>query len=187
MSAPNTSPEQPSKAVRVLRVTVAIVMATLILVGVGAVTFMHAFGPRDGESIAHARVDMAARELQRRVNQPGPGVDAQTLAAAEFIGTVGGADVHAYSWRGSTSDPDGARIDVRVRVSVQPQPSRELFQPGVAAGSATECFRFHVRQGRSSYRPIECPASIPSSTPTLSASAAPSPSATPLPIPSATP
>jgi hypothetical protein len=47
----------------VLRVTVAIVMATLILVGVGAVTFMHAFGPRDGESIAHARVDMAAREL----------------------------------------------------------------------------------------------------------------------------
>ena len=42
MSAPYTSPEQPSKAVRVLRITVAIVMATLILVGVGAGTFMHA-------------------------------------------------------------------------------------------------------------------------------------------------
>lgn len=187
MSAPHTHREQPRKSVRVLRIAVAIVMATLILAGVGAVTFMHAFGPRDGESIAHARVDMAARELERRVNQPGPGVDAQTLAATQFTGAVAGADVQAYAWRGTTSDADGARVDVRLRVSVQPQPSRELFQPGVAAGSATECFRFHVRQGRSSYRPIECPASMPSATPTPQAPATAPPSPTTLPAPSGAP
>jgi hypothetical protein len=181
VSAPHVT-AQPSKAVRVLRVTVAIVMATLILVGVGAVTFMHAFGPRDGESIAHARVDMARASSRRATSRAGCGC--QTLAAAEFIGTVGGADVHAYSWRGSTSDPTGTHRRPPARERPTATVPRTL-PAGVAAGSATECFRFHVRQGRSSYRPIECPASIPSSTPTPAAR--PSPSATPLPIPSATP
>lgn len=187
MSAPHTLPDHPRRSVRVLRIAVAIVMACLILFGVGAVTFMHAFGPRDGESIAHARVDMAARELAHRVDQPGPGVDAQTLAATQFSGSVAGADVQAYAWRGATSDADGARVDVRIRVSVQPQPSRELFQPGVAAGSATECFRFHVREGRASYRPMECPASGPSTAPTPQPPATSSPSTSAQPSPAVTP
>ena len=155
-------------------------MAVLILAGVTAVTFMHAFGPRDGESIAHARVDAAARELEHRLSRPGPGVDAQTLAATQFT-DVADATVEPYAWRGSTSDPDGARVDVRIRTSVQPQPSRQLFQPGVAAGSATGCFRFHLREGHSGYRPIDCPSPMPTATPTPTTSASPSPSTSPSP------
>ncbi|MBF4560784.1 hypothetical protein ITJ43_01365 [Microbacterium sp. VKM Ac-2870] len=155
-----------------LRIVVGTVMAILILTGVATVTFMHAFGPRDGESIAHAQVDAAARTIQHRVSRPGPGVDAATLAATQF-GDVAGATVEPYAWRGSTSDPDGARLDVRIKVSVQPEPSTRLFQPGVAAGSAQGCFRFHVREGRSSYRPIDCPATMSHSTPTPSESPSP--------------
>lgn len=180
MPAPSSQPEKPRTAVRVFRAVLAVVMATLILVGVGAVTFMHAFGPRDGESIAHARVDAAARAVQQRVARPGPAVDAQTLAATQFH-DVGDARVQAYAWRGTTSDPDGARVDVRIVVSVQPQPSRELFQPGVAAGSAAECFRFHVREGRASYRPIECPSPVPTTTPAPQLPASPTPTPSPAP------
>jgi len=154
-------------------------MATLILAGLATVTFMHAFGPRDGESIAHARADEAARALQQRLTPAGNDVDGATLAATRFTDAIdgAGATVEPYSWRGATSDPDGARIDVRVRVSVQPQASRELFQPGVAAGSAQSCYRFHVHPTRVFYRPIDCPATFPTATPT--GAPAPTPAASP--------
>jgi len=180
VTAPSSPRTHPRKGVRVLRIVIGTVMAVLILAGVAAVTFMHAFGPRDGESIAHQRVDAAARSLQHRVAHPGAGVDAQTLAAPRFSG-VPGATVEPYGWRGTTSDPDGARVDIRIRVSVQPQASRALFQPGVAGGSAQACFRFHVREGRASYRSITCPAHLPTTTPTpaVSSSATPAPSPSP--------
>jgi len=183
VSAPLPPGERPATPLRLLRVGVGTVMVALILVGVATITFMHAFGPRDGESIAHARVDEAAHALQQRLTAAGGSVDAATLAAEKFT-DVTGATVEPYSWRGTTSDPDGARVDVRIRVSVQPQASRELFQPGVAAGSAQGCYRYHVHPARVFYRPIDCPSPFPTATPepaTPSATASTSPSPSPSP------
>jgi len=174
VTAPDPARTPQNAGLRVLRIALATIMAALIVAGVGAVTFMHAFGPRDGESIAHDRVDAAARALEHRLSAPHTATDAETLAATQF-GDIGGSHIDAYAWRGTTSDADGARVDVAIRVDVGSQPSRELFQPGVAAGSAQECFRFHVRESRAWYRPIDCPDSIPPATPSASPTASASP------------
>jgi hypothetical protein len=84
--------------------------------------------PARRRSIAHARVDIGGTRARARVNQPGRVWMRRRSPPPSSSGRSG--EPTSTRIRGAGRRPiRRARIDVRLRVSVQPQPSRELFQP----------------------------------------------------------
>ena len=109
-------------------------------------------GCATGESVAADTVDRIAVELTDNLDSPVSRVRDAEWFAATFITPLNseaggrGSTVYAdtLAWSGSSGDESGARIEVRIRVDVEPKHAVGVGDSSYEQGSATKCFRYEV-------------------------------------------
>lgn len=146
-------------------VGVAIGLVALVCVGF-VVLLIVMLSPRDGAAIARGQVEHRAQAIEDHLGYWYESLDAETLAAWHFTSPDSEA-ARPFAWNGATDAPEGAQVDVIIRMSVGQSSSGGLFQASVTPGSAEGCFRYHVRNTEDvSYRRIDCPPSVSTHLPT---------------------
>ncbi|MBF9335515.1 hypothetical protein G3N30_04475 [Microbacterium lacticum] len=162
-------PAPPQSGARIAVTIVGVALGVVALASVGFVLLLVAIlSPRDGEAMARGQVEGRADAIEEHLGYWYESLDAETLAAWHF--TSPDADtVRPFAWTGATDAPEGADVDVIIRIRVGSSSSGGWFAPSITPGSAEGCFRYHVRNTEYvSSRRIDCPpaaAHAPTPTP----------------------
>lgn len=190
-----------SRSVRVIARVVAVVLVLPLVAVIGLVVYVAA--PTSGDGVARERAEATAVEIADELVVPhhnSNGVlDGEQLAlhavqrAADLESGLGVWDardqeITVLGWSGSTAEPGGATVDLRVDVNV-PYESGGILGRDRSEGKAIGCWRLTIEyyeyDESADLDEIDCPetpladAPIPAGVPTLGSGTTPEPSASP--------